>query len=166
MLLFDVPALKSWRPTDRAPDGCSLLVPFQDPENVGAVIRTAAALAVDRIIMLSESANPFHPKAVRASAGTVLSAPLLQGPALAELPPHLPVVTLSASGRPIDQSPFPESCFLLPGMEGPGLPPQWRVNAVAIPMAPGVESLNAAVATAIALYEWRQQKLRRSKHAS
>jgi tRNA G18 (ribose-2'-O)-methylase SpoU len=37
------------------------------------------------------------------------------------------------------------------------LPPQWQANAAAIPMAPGVESLNAAVATAIALYEWRRE---------
>jgi TrmH family RNA methyltransferase len=44
-------------------------------------------------------------------------------------------------------------------MEGPGLPPRWQANAVAIPMAPGVESLNAAVATAIALYEWRDDNL-------
>ena len=156
LLLCNVPALDVWDPKEEVADGCSLLIPFQDPENVGAVIRTACALNVDRIILLAESANPFHPKAVRASAGTVFSARLLAGPFLSDLPADLPVIALAAAGRPLAQTRFPASFYLLPGMEGPGLPAQWQVDAVAIPMAPGVESLNAAVATAIALYEWRR----------
>jgi 16S rRNA (guanine(527)-N(7))-methyltransferase RsmG len=157
MVLFDYPAPAPWRQEDRLLSGCSLLVPFQDPENVGAVVRSAVAFDVDRIILLAESANPFHPKAVRASAGTVFSARLFQGPSLSELPHDLPVIALSSSGQPLAQARFPESFCLLTGMEGPGLPPRWQASAVAIPMAPGVESLNAAVATAIALYEWRRQ---------
>jgi TrmH family RNA methyltransferase len=66
--------------------GCSLLVPFQDPENVGAVDSLCRAFDVDRIILLAESANPFHPKAIRASAGTVFSARLFAGPSLSALP--------------------------------------------------------------------------------
>jgi tRNA G18 (ribose-2'-O)-methylase SpoU len=157
IVLFDIPAPECWRPEEGLLAGCSLLVPFQDPENVGAVVRSAVAFDVDRIILLAESANPFHPKAVRASAGTVFSARLLQGPALSEIPQYLPVIALASSGQPLARAAFPESFCLLTGMEGPGLPPQWQVNAVAIPMAPQVESLNAAVATAIALYEWRRR---------
>ncbi len=157
IVLFDVPEPEPWPPEEGLPAGCSLLVPFQDPENVGAVIRSAMAFDVDRIILLAESANPFHPKAVRASAGTVFSARLFQGPSLSELPWDLPLIALAASGQPLARAPFPESFCLLTGMEGPGLPPGWQANAVAIPMAPDVESLNAAVATAIALYEWRRR---------
>lgn len=157
IVLLDVPPPEPWRPEADPLSGCSLLVPFQDPENVGAVIRSAVAFNVDRIILLAESANPFHPKAVRASAGTVFSARLFQGPSLSEIPPDLPVIALAASGQPLGRAPFPESFFLLTGMEGPGIPPGWQKNAVAIPMAPDVESLNAAVATAIALYEWRRR---------
>jgi len=156
LLLCDIPTLDVWNPEAKAIAACSLLIPFQDPENVGAIIRTACAFNVHRIILLAESANPFHPKAVRASAGTVFSAPLLAGPFLSDLPADLTVVALAATGRPLAQSRFPSSFYLLPGMEGPGLPAQWQAGAVAIPMAPGVESLNAAVATAIALYEWRR----------
>jgi tRNA G18 (ribose-2'-O)-methylase SpoU len=156
MVLYDTPTPETWKPEDHQPSGCSLLVPFQDPENVGAVIRTATALRVHRIILLAESANPFHPKAVRVSAGTVFSAPLMTGPSLSGLPDDLPVIALASTGRPLAQTPFPPSFYLLTGMEGPGLPPQWQANTVSIPMAPGVESLNAAVATAIALYEWRR----------
>ena len=157
IVLFDVPAPELWRPEDGLLSGCSLLVPFQDPENVGAVIRSAVAFDVDRIILLAESANPFHPKAVRTSAGTVFSARLLQGPSLSEIPQNLPVIALAAFGQPLNQAQFPKSFCLLTGMEGPGLPPRWQANAVAIPMAPHVESLNAAVSTAIALYEWRRR---------
>lgn len=156
IVLIEAPRLEAWQSQNGLPDGCSLLVPFQDPENVGAVIRSATAFGVDHIIMLAESANPFHPKAVRASAGTVFSARLFQGPSLSDLPKDLPVVALAAGGQPLAQTQFPSSFCLLTGMEGPGLPPQWQANAVAIPMADDVESLNAAVATAIALYEWRR----------
>ena len=155
-ILFEIPALSPWQPTDLLAPGCSLLIPFQDPENVGAVIRCAAAFAVQRIILLSESANPFHPKAIRASAGTVFSVALFQGPSLEALPADLPVIALAASGRALTRTAFPDSFCLLAGMEGPGLPPRWRADAVAIPMAAGVESLNAAVAAGIALYEWRR----------
>lgn len=156
MVLYEFPKPPEWRPEKKPPAGCSLLVPFQDPENVGAVIRTAAAMSVDRIILLAESANPFHPKAVRASAGTVFSAPLMQGPSLTDLPEDLPVIALASTGSSLAGTSFPPDFYLLTGMEGPGLPRQWQGNAVSIPMASGVESLNAAVATAIALYEWRR----------
>jgi len=158
ILQYNLPELPRWDPTAPLAAGCSLLIPFQDPENVGAVIRSAAAFGVERIVLLAESANPFHPKAIRASAGTVFSANLRAGPTLDELPDDLPVMALAASGTPIEAAAFPDTFCLLAGMEGPGLPPRWHRNAVAIPMAEGVESLNAAVATSIALYEWRRSK--------
>ena len=118
---------------------------------------------MERIVLLAESANPFHPKAIRASAGTVLSVNLYVGPSLKDLRGDLPVVALAASGRPIANFTFPDSFCLLPGMEGPGLDSRWLDNAVSIPMAEDVESLNAATATAITLYEWRRQRKRRIK---
>ena len=160
LILYGLPKLEVWD-AERSAPGCSLLIPFQDPENVGAVIRCAAAFAVDRIVLLAESANPFHPKAIRASAGTVFSAPLCEGPSLEHLPDDLPVVALAASGKPLPDIVFPASFCLMAGMEGPGLPQRWQQQAIAIPMSGDVESLNAAVATSIALYEWR----RHPKHA-
>jgi len=156
IVLFDCPAPEAWRPEEDLPAGCSLLVPFQDPENVGAIVRTAVAFDVNQIILLAQSANPFHPKAVRSSAGTVFFARMFHGPSLAEIPQDLPVIALAASGQPLTETSFPPTFCLLTGMEGPGLPPDWQARTVAIPMAPEVESLNATVATAIALYEWRR----------
>lgn len=157
LLLARVPDLPRWDPAEGLPPGCSLLIPFQDPENVGTVIRSAAAFGARQVILLREAAHPFHPKAVRASGGAVFRIALRTGPALADLPRSLPVLALSAEGRPLNRVDFPESFGLLLGLEGPGLPQTWRSRAVAIPIAAGVESLNAAAAAAIALYQWRTQ---------
>jgi 16S rRNA (guanine(527)-N(7))-methyltransferase RsmG len=157
LLVVDPPRMPAWDPEEGFSPGCSLLIPFQDPENVGAAIRSAVAFGAATVILLAESAHPFHPRAIRASAGAVLSAPLRQGPALADLPPGLPILGLSGDGRPLDGIRFPAAFGLLPGLEGPGLPATWRGDAVAVPITDGVESLNAATALAIVLYAWSRR---------
>ncbi|MFZ1986970.1 MAG: 16S rRNA (guanine(527)-N(7))-methyltransferase RsmG [Desulfatitalea sp.] len=157
LLCISVPEMPAWSPQEGFPEGCSLLVPFQDPENVGAVVRSAAAFGVTQVILLAESAHPYHPKALRAAGGTTPHVRLRQGPALNDLPRDLAILSLSADGRPIEAVEFPAAFGLLAGIEGKGVPAAWRERAVRIPMAPAVESLNAAVATAVALYEWRRR---------
>lgn len=158
LLLIRVPDIPAWHPDQGLPRGCSLLVPFQDPENVGAVIRSATALGADTVILLAEAAHPFHPKALRASGGAALHARIMQGPSIRELPPGLPVVSLSMEGTSVSQFDFPETFGLLPGMEGPGVPAHLRRASVSIPIRPAVESLNAATAAAIALFAWAQKR--------
>ncbi|ROQ90241.1 16S rRNA (guanine(527)-N(7))-methyltransferase RsmG [Desulfosoma caldarium] len=157
LLSVQVPPILYWTPENGLGPGCTLFVPFQDPENVGAVLRTAAAFGVTAVVLLKESAHPFHPKAVRASAGAAFRLRLFFGPSVADLPTTLPMIALSQDGCPLHEAIFPETFGLLAGLEGPGLPEPWRRQAVAIPMVPGVESLNAATATAVALYEWRRR---------
>ncbi len=154
ILVLEVPGIPRWDPAEGLPPGASLLVPFQDPENTGAVIRSAVAFGVDRVILLAESAHPFHPKTLRSSGGAVLQVPLLAGPSLGALPPDPAIVPLSAEGTDIGTFAFPERFGLLPGIEGEGLPAPWRERAVAVPIRSEVESLNAAAATAVALYVW------------
>ncbi|MBT8338659.1 MAG: RNA methyltransferase, partial [Desulfatitalea sp.] len=156
LLLFQPPDITAWSADEGFPPGCSLLVPFQDPENIGAVIRSAAAFGVVQVILLAESAHPYHPKALRAAGGMTPNVVLRQGPALHQLSRHLPIIALSAEGGDITQKAFPPSFGLLAGLEGKGLPDGWRKAAVRIPILPAVESLNAATATAIALFEWRR----------
>jgi 16S rRNA (guanine527-N7)-methyltransferase len=158
LLLVTLPEILPWSPAEGFGDGCSLLIPFQDPENVGAAIRSAAAFGVCQVILLAESAHPFHPKALRASGGAALSVRLRQGPALGELPAHLPILALSAQGTDIRHSAFPPAFGLLAGMEGPGLPESRRGRSMRIPIHPEVESLNAAAAVSVALYEWRRRE--------
>jgi 16S rRNA (guanine(527)-N(7))-methyltransferase RsmG len=158
LLLIRTPAIPSWRSEEGLPQGCSLLLPFQDPENVGTAIRSAVAFGVHNIILLGECAHPYHPRSLRASGGAVLQARLLAGPSIRDLPDSIPIIPLSAEGADISGFVFPESFGLLPGIEGPGLPEHFRKNALSIPMPGRVESLNAAAATAIALYVWRQSR--------
>ncbi len=158
LLMVETPEIRKWIPVDGLPPGCSVLVPFQDPENVGTIIRSAMAFGLDNIILLSESANPFHPKALRASGGAVLKANLLEGPALNDIPDNLPVMSLSREGKDISNTAFPDTFAFLPGMEGQGLPAHLKNRTVAIPISETVESLNAATAAAIAFYVWARAK--------
>ncbi len=158
LLLIEVADMAPWSPEEEFPEGCSLLVPFQDPENIGAIIRSAAAFDVNQVILLAESAHPYHPKALRAAGGVTPKVRLRQGPSLKNLPEHLPIVALSAEGRSIDTASLPKRFGLLAGLEGEGLPARWRERSVCIPISKKVESLNAATATAIALYEWRRRQ--------
>jgi len=157
IVLVKIEEVPKWTPSEGLSEGCTLFVPFQDPENVGAVIRSAVAFGAAEIVLLAEAANPFHPKSVRASGGAVFRANLLEGPSIQDLPDDLPVVPLSKEGKRISDFKFPAKFGLLPGIEGPGLPDRFRKTAVSIPISRQVESLNAVVATAVALFVWAEQ---------
>jgi len=158
LLIVKVPPMPAWR-DGRWPQGCTLFVPFQDPANVGAVIRTAAAFGVARIVLLKEAAHPFHHKSLRAAGNAVFRVSFRRGPSLAKLRTRqVPLFALSPGGTNLETVKFPGTFGLVPGVEGPGLPEGLRrENLVGIPMEPGTESLNAALATGIALYSWRSR---------
>ncbi|MBI2441636.1 MAG: 16S rRNA (guanine(527)-N(7))-methyltransferase RsmG, partial [Lentisphaerae bacterium] len=157
--LKDLPAFEPQAPW---PAGCTLFIPFGDPDNVGAAIRAAAGLGAARVVLLQEAACPFLPKAVRASAGAIWKISLESGPGLSELA-GIRASTLFAldlpgkEGESLNNVKPPESYGLVAGMEGQGLPEALRKNwrRVYIPLAKGVESLNAAAAVAITLWAWR-----------
>lgn len=161
ILLVAIDAFQQWAPSNGLPPGSAVLVPFQDPENVGTIIRSAVAFGIDNIILLSESANPYHPKALRASGGSVLKANLLEGPSLKEIPDNLQIFALSSKGKDIASVAFPETFAFLPGLEGQGLPPHLNKGTVAIPIKKTVESLNAATAAAIAFFVWADSREKR-----
>ena len=159
LLVTDMPVMEEW--TGPSEPGCYLVVPFQDPQNVGTVIRSAAGFGVSGIILLREAAHPFHPRAVRASSGAVFSAPLFRGPSIREFledTGDIRLVALDRGGSDIRDFTFPETFYLLPGLEGPGLPDELRAEALSIPLSGDIESLNAAMAATLALYEWKRQK--------
>ena len=157
LLLVRVPEMTEWSASEPWPEGCTLFVPFQDPENVGAVIRSAAAFGASRVVLLQEAAHPFHPKAARAAGTALFQVKLEHGPSIRDLrSSDVPLVSLSASGPELGSEPFPDRFGLVVGVEGPGLPEHLRQGRTwRIPMEPGVESLNAATAAAIALYAWK-----------
>lgn len=138
--------------------GLTLFLPAQNPENVGAILRTAEALGVRDVVLLRECAGPYLPKTLRAAGPSVFRLRLWEGPGLAELDARLPLVALDLEGEPLAafaaRTARPaRGLGLVVGMEGPGaraLPA--AVPRVTIPLSPGVDSLNASVAVGIALY--------------
>ena len=158
LLSVETPQLKEWN--EEPVEGCSLFIPFQDPQNVGTIIRSAAAFGLPEVILLQEAASPFHPKTVRASAGAVFKVRLFRGGSIYDLPKNTdaaPIIPLDKDGQPISSFKFPKTFYLLPGMEGQGLPDADRRRSISIPLSENIDSLNGAIAATIALYEWKRQ---------
>ena len=125
-----------------------------DPGNVGTLIRTADAFGA--AVALSDGcADPTSPKALRASAGSIWRVPLGDW-ARANLA-QTRVALVAHGGRPLGAADLSRRVAFLLGAEREGLPAEVERDVDAtIPIA-GAESLNVAVAGAIALYEWRRQ---------
>ncbi len=160
LIVIQIPKIVDW--DFSLAEGCTLLIPFQDPLNVGAVIRSAAGFGVKKIIMLKEAAHPFHPRSIKSSAGAVFKTNLFNGPSIYELKTvcdkrKLNIVTLDMSGTPIESFQFPESFLLLPGLEGQGVPEELKAGAISIPISSSIESLNAAIAVSVVLYFWNSR---------
>jgi TrmH family RNA methyltransferase len=142
------------------PKGLEILCAMGDPSNVGALLRSAAAFGVSRVILLQEAATPFHPKAVRAASATTLTVDLAKGPSIKELPmlfKNGSVLALDMNGESIAQFAWPKDARLLIGEEGQGVPSSSAFKYLSIPMAKGVESLNAAIAASVAMYSYRSK---------
>lgn len=157
LLVIRVPGIPEWDYSPAA--GCNLLIPFQDPSNAGAVIRSAAGFGVNKIIMLKEAAHPFHPRCIKSSAGAVFKTNLYNGPSIHELKTvcdkrKLNIVALDMSGAPVSSYTFPGRFLLLPGLEGQGVPEELKAGAIFVPISSSIESLNAAIAASVVLYAW------------
>jgi TrmH family RNA methyltransferase len=129
---------------------------ISDPGNVGAVIRSAHALADGPVILGPRCADPYGPKAVRASMGSVFDRPPARAAGVAELPGT--AIALDAhAGEPLGRVDAEGPLVLCLGAEREGLSPASLEAAGAAARIPlregGPGSLNVAVAAAIALYE-------------
>lgn len=151
----EMPALDLGAP----PQGLELLCAVGDPANLGALLRSAAAFGVARVVLLEGAAHPFHPRALRAAANAPFQVELRRGPRWDNLAGAAgPLVALDARGEPLGDYAWPSDGRLVLGEEGPGVPAHLPLQRLAIPMPGGVESLNATVAASIALYAWRQRR--------
>jgi TrmH family RNA methyltransferase len=139
--------------------GPALAITFQEPQNVGAVLRSAAAFNLNRIVLVKGCAHPFHPKSVRAASGSVFRHQFFSASSLEELQKVGATIALDLQGKPLDRFVFPSNFVLIPGEEGQGLPKNLSVDhRIHIPMPGEINSLNAASATAICLYEWAMKR--------
>jgi len=129
---------------------CVALWGVHDPGNVGTVLRGALAFGAASVAIGPDTADPFGPKAVRASMGAIFAMPVARVASVAQLPAPR-VALVAAGGEPLRG---PLEGTLVVGAERAGLPDEVvaACNAVAhIPIAG--DSLNAAMAATIALYE-------------
>ena len=126
----------------------------RDPGNVGTVLRSALAFGTACVVVGPGTADPFSPKAVRASMGAVFGVPLARAAGVAELP--RPIVALAArAGEPLAAIAGRRAGALLVGAEREGLPADVLAACDAVAHIPiATESLNAAMAASIALYEF------------
>lgn len=148
-------------PERRNPEGeiVVFLDRVQDPANVGAVIRVAAGFGAGSVVCSPGCANPFTPKAVRASAGASLFFPVIRNLPFAELARwagsrYRVVAAATSGGTPLPQWEPELPAVLVLGNEGQGLDREIQARVtrkVTIPLAHGVESLNVAVACGVLL---------------
>jgi tRNA G18 (ribose-2'-O)-methylase SpoU len=145
----------------------AVLEDLVDHTNVGAVFRSAAALGVEALLVTPNCADPFYRRSVRVSMGSVFSVPWTRTgdwPAglaeLSELGFRTAALGLTDGAEDLDAlaaDPPERLCWIL-GSEGPGLTARTMEGAdrvVKIPMAAGVDSLNAAAAAAVAFWSTR-----------
>ncbi len=128
----------------------------QDPGNVGAICRTAAAAGAPALAVLEGSADPFGAKAVRASAGNVFRLTVARAlwDDLASLDGY---GASAAGGAPLSESPIENAGMIVLGSEAHGLS-RPDLKLVTIPLSDGVESLNVAAAAALILFEVRRRR--------
>jgi TrmH family RNA methyltransferase len=137
----------------------------QDPGNAGAILRAAEAFGATGVAFLKGSVSPYNPKALRASAGSLFRLPMV-----AHADTNLLMAALDQkrialyaavprAQKQIGDVKLSEKCAFIIGAEGRGVSPMLlnRAVPVRIPTS-GVESLNAAVAAGVLLYEARRQR--------
>ena len=138
-----------------------VLAGLQDPGNLGTILRSAEAFGATGIVTLPRTVNPWNPKVVRASAGSVFRVPLVAAGAddCFERLHSAGVKLWTTSARdaePVNQVDLAAPAALLIGNEGNGVAPELAARAqgrLTVPCPGPVESLNAAVAASVLLYE-------------
>jgi TrmH family RNA methyltransferase len=157
-------------PTLKLPVDSSFVIALdgvRDPGNLGTLVRSAAAAGADGVALLRGSVDPYNPKVVRATVGTVFAIPVQTFTSLDDivqccfLKRPIVVISDSAGGLSYDEIDWNRPALVVIGGEAGGVSehPRTYADVVArIPMAPGVESLNAAVAGSIIAFEVARQR--------
>jgi RNA methyltransferase, TrmH family len=156
LAIFRTADLPRLEPDDTLPVGLALWS-VADPGNIGTLLRAADGLGPAFVALSAGCADPTGPKALRASAGSVFRVPTGR---FEDAPrPWIALVPREASALPALE--LGDRVTFVLGAEREGLPEDVvdMANATAsIPLAPTAESLNVAVAGALALYEWRRRQ--------
>jgi len=139
---------------------------IQDPGNLGTLIRTSAAAGTSMVCCTTDTVSARNPKSIRASAGAFFRLPVVEGLSPTEFAAYcnqqkIRLYRADARAKLVYlKADLVRPCAILVGNEGQGIAEtDWPdAQAISIPMATGVESLNVAVAGAILLFEARRQR--------
>jgi TrmH family RNA methyltransferase len=160
----------------RIPSGRTMLVVVFDrpgtPGNIGTLVRSADALGASGVVVTGHAADPYDPKAVRASTGSLFALPVVRVPSHREVldwaaglrQQAVPVEILGLderAERTVAGADLTEARIVVVGNETHGLSVAWRQSCdrmVRIPMSGSASSLNAAAAATIVLYEAARQR--------
>ena len=151
-----------------------VMAAVQDPGNVGTIVRSAEAFGASGVVATRGTADPWSPKALRASAGSAMRLPLLRGMAIPIFLAQLRVAgvsILAAGTKPSTETTRKDAAAAMPDLRGPcavfignegaGLPSEVEHAAddwISIEMNEDVESLNAGVAASVILFEAARQR--------
>jgi tRNA G18 (ribose-2'-O)-methylase SpoU len=153
----------------RAAHRVVILEDIVDHTNVGAIFRAVAGLGADAVLITPRCADPLYRRSVRVSMGTVLQVPWTRLPEWSEAGPMLKALGFHVAALALDETAIalrdfalkaPDKIALILGAEGDGLSRAALAEAdtiVTIPMLHGVDSLNVAAASAVALYALQRQ---------
>ena len=153
---------------ERAADFCVLLEDLQDPGNVGSILRSAAAAGVAQVFLSAQCAFAWSPKVLRAAQGAHFHLEIYEDvdlPAWAKSYRGTVAAAVAAGGKALYAADLTGPLALTIGNEGAGLSAALRAAAsieVTIPMPGDFESLNAAAAAAVVLFECVRQRRERS----
>ncbi len=139
---------------------------LQDPGNLGTIIRSAEAFGASGLVAVEGTVNPFNPKVIRASAGSVFRLPLLKTNStstLSAIRDHglRVLATSSHKSMPLQEADLTGPVAIVIGNEGAGVSRELLARAdqsIGVPHSPKVESLNAGIAASIVLYECARQR--------
>jgi RNA methyltransferase, TrmH family len=164
MALVSVPEM----PTPQTIDFALLIEDIQDPGNLGSILRTAAAAGVQAAYLTKGCTDAWSPKALRGGQGAQLILPVIENAEAEEVVQNFSGLTLALTmqGDSLYEQPLHDPVLFVVGNEGAGISTALQSavqTCVTIPMAHqgglALESLNAAAATAIALFECQRQRL-------
>lgn len=164
MALVDIPALEIPRQADFA----LLIENIQDPGNLGSMLRTAVAAGVQTAYLTTGCTDAWSPKALRGGQGAQFILPIVENVEAMEVIQAFSgkSLALTMQGASLYQQTLREPVLFVVGNEGAGISPRVQqavTDCITIPMVPqhnqALESLNAAAAVAVALFECHRQRL-------
>lgn len=144
-----------------------ILENLQDPGNLGTILRTGEGAGITGVIMSKDTVDIYNPKVIRSTMGSIYRVPFVYAEDLKDVMFKLreyQIISYAAhlKGENVYKGDFRRSCAFLIGNEGNGLTDEISSMAeqyIKIPMCGQLESLNAAVAASVLMYETRRQRL-------